>query len=215
MARGRPHNFEDLTARSFGRWLVQRYAGKRKWICLCVCGNTKAVYTSNLTQGLSVSCGCYLIDRIVSTKTTHGRNRTPEHRAWCSMKGRCYDAKNKRYARYGGRGIRVCERWLNSFQAFFDDVGPKPSPKHQLDRINNDGHYELGNVRWATTTEQSRNRSNTIFLELDGQTLSLGEWAEKMSIAHSILANRVAKGWSAVRTLTQPVRKSSPRTKSN
>jgi len=103
------------------------------------------------------------------------------------MIGRCYRPRNHRYAWYGGRGIRVCDRWRTSFEAFLADVGPRPTPRHSLDRIDNDGDYEPGNVRWATSFEQSRNRRNVKLYTHDGETLTLSEWADRVGLPYSTL----------------------------
>lgn len=162
--------FVDLTGHVFGRWTVierspeNRY-GKPAWVCLCDCGTTATVAGSVLRMGESLSCGCY--KREVSANnmkvvaTTHGMHNTPEYFRWMSMKLRCYCKTHFAYHRYGGRGITVCDRWLHSFENFIADIGERPSTKHSLDRVNNDGNYEPNNVRWATAKEQANNRTKT------------------------------------------------------
>lgn len=139
---------------------------------------------------------------------SHGHNtrarRSPEYTAWNFMIGRCYRPRNHRYAWYGGRGIRVCDRWRTSFEAFLADVGPRPTPRHSLDRIDNDGDYEPGNVRWATSFEQSRNRRNVKLYTHDGETLTLSEWADRVGLPYSTLKQRVSRlGWSLARALKE------------
>ncbi len=126
----------------------------------CDCGREAIKRLHEVRSGHTSSCGCYHTERIRSPKThgaTTGRAGTPEYRAWKAMKGRCYYRKNIGYANYGGRGIRVCAAWRHDFQAFLDHVGPKPSPSHSLDRIDVNGDYKPGNVRWATRREQREN----------------------------------------------------------
>ncbi len=130
--------------------------------------------------------------------------RTPEYKAWGSMKDRCENPRCPAWKWYGARGIRIDEGWRKSFGAFIADVGPRPSSKHSLDRINNDGHYEPGNVRWATWTEQLRNRRDVVRLTLDGVTRDLYAWAALTGLNPGTLASRVRYGWDAVRALTQP-----------
>lgn len=133
----------------------------RRVLARCECGTEKTVRLSSLVEGTTVSCGCYhaelAAEVLPKACVTHGMSRTPLHRIWCAMKARCTNPANKRWENYGGRGIRVCDEWMNSFAAFAAYVGPKPDGM-SLDRINNDGNYEPGNVRWATYTEQANNR---------------------------------------------------------
>lgn len=137
-----------------GHWTVtgeaQRRHGLRHLQCRCECGTERDVFIGALRTGQSVSCGCH-------QHRTHGMSASPEHRLWRAIIQRCHNPRNTEYRNYGGRGIRVCDEWRNSFERFFADVGPKPSPELTFDRINNDGNYEPGNVRWATRTEQMRN----------------------------------------------------------
>lgn len=125
-----------------------------------------------------------------------------EFQAWLDMKKRCYGATNPRYKDYGGRGIRVCHRWYFSFKNFLDDMGPKPSTKHSLDRIDNNSDYHPSNCRWATYTQQLRNQRNTKFLTLNGETLPIIEWAERLGVTSVCIINRLRRGWPVEKTLT-------------
>jgi hypothetical protein len=136
--------------------------------------------------------------------TTHGMHRTPEYRAWQKMRQRCSNPKCQRYDRYGARGIRVCERW-RSFEAFFEDMGHRPSPRHSLDRIDNDGNYEPGNCRWATRAEQNRNRGDNRLVTFGGLTMTVAEWARTVGVHVRTLYCRLANGWSIEDSLTKPV----------
>jgi len=155
----------DITGQRFGRLRVlkpieQRYR-RYYWLCQCDCGQETTVDGIKLRNGNTRSCGCFRNETTVSRTLTHGHSKrkgwTQEYRSWTKIFQRCYNPKCKNFHDYGGRGITVCERWLQ-FENFIADMGNKPTPKHSLDRINNDGNYEPGNCRWATHTEQMRNR---------------------------------------------------------
>lgn len=138
---------------------------------------------------------------------SHGMARSPEYQSWNHMRIRCTDPTCDSYARYGGRGITVCERWANSFSEFVADVGRRPGDGYCIERIDNDGNYEPGNVRWATATEQARNRSNNRPVEYEGVTRPLSVWAEECGIARHTLRMRIERGWSVRDALTVPVQR--------
>lgn len=139
--------------------------------CICACGNTAVVFVYNLLNGVTTSCGCYRKELLSASVTTHGNARlfkkTSEYNCWIAMRQRCRDLNFEGYKYYGARGIKVCERW-NSFEFFLSDMGLKPTPKHSIERDNVDGDYELSNCRWATTTEQSRNKRNNVIINYKG-----------------------------------------------
>jgi hypothetical protein len=145
-----------------------------------------------------------LFDRL-GRPVKHGMHGSPEYRAWQQMRQRCQNPGNQRFDRYGGRGIKVCPRWDGSFLAFYADMGPRPSPTHSLDRIDNDGDYSPENCRWATRAEQNRNRGDCIILDHDGMRMTVAEWARHLGINVRTLSLRIEQGWDAVRALTTPV----------
>lgn len=127
---------------------------------------------------------------------------TAEYRAWCNMKDRCSRPSAANYARYGGRGISVCEAWAASFEVFLAEMGQRPSPSHSLDRINNDGNYEPGNCRWATIAEQQRNRSRVRLIPHQGRLITIVELAKISGVPYSRLKGRLDRGWSVERAIT-------------
>lgn len=131
---------------------------------------------------------------------------TPEYGAWSRMRIRCQNPASPDYGLYGGRGIKVCERWLNSFQNFYEDMGARPSVNHSIDRINNDGNYTPENCRWATIDIQNRNRRDNINITYKGETMVLLDWAQVLGIPYKSLWRRFKSGWSVERMFTEPPR---------
>ncbi len=136
----------------------------------------------------------------------HGQSRTPEYQVWLSMVRRCEEIGRRDYARYGGRGIRVCPRWRESFPVFLSDLGARPSPTHSIDRIDPDGNYEPSNVRWATDAEQRRNKRTTRMIEFGGERLCVADMARKHGLSPYVVYVRLNNGWAAERALTTQVR---------
>ena len=170
--------FIDHIGKTFGRLTVLSQdvsVGRHtKWLCVCECGTVKSYYTSNLTGGKSTSCGCKsssTLEKIRAGATKHGMSRTRTYKTWMSMKGRCTNPNYPHYPNYGGRGILVCDRWLESFENFLKDMGEAPV-EMSLDRIDNDGDYSPENCRWATRSEQQNNKRNTQMLTAFGKTQS-------------------------------------------
>lgn len=175
----------DAVGQKFGRLLVLALAERKNGLarahCRCDCGVERIFYVGNLRHGHSKSCGCVLKKIMADIQRTHGLAGTTEYRIWTGIKTRCYNPNTRAYPRYGGRGIVLCDRWM-AFENFLADMGPRPSAKHSIDRIDGNGNYEPGNCRWATTVEQSRNRLST------RATLDI---ARKIRVAHSAGVSQV------------------------
>lgn len=205
------HKFINLTGRKFGRIRVVSFAGKfgnrprSFWNCVCDCGNHKVINGGSLPcKNGTRSCGCIGRESTSKRSRTHGMTRTPTWVSWQSIIQRCYDPKSSNYPRYGSRGIRMCERWRNSFESFLEDVGIRPSLKHSIDRINNDGNYEPENCRWSTDREQSRNRSTNKNITFNGKTQCVRAWEIEMNLKPSTIHARIKRGWSIERSISTP-----------
>ncbi len=138
---------------------------------------------------------------------THQMSGTSEYKSWCHLKERCLNPNCKNYDDYGGRGIKVCDEWKDDFAAFYNHVGDKPSSEHSIHRIENDGNYEPGNVKWATAEEQNRDKRTTIWLEFRGKTKSLPDWCDELGLDASTIRARIqAYGWDTERALTEKIK---------
>jgi hypothetical protein len=182
---------------------TSRKGRNRRYICECDCGRVTVAHMMSLRGGSTRSCGCLR----VSTPRTHGHKsgvwQSPVHRVWSGMLRRCRCVTDDAYQNYGGRGIRVCERWLK-FENFFADMGYPPTGR-SLERIDNDGNYEPSNCRWATRTEQARNTRRNRFITFEGQTKTLAEWSELTNLSGEVIAHRLKIGWGVERALTTPL----------
>ena len=143
------------------------------------------------------------------TKTIHGEahtNRTtPEYNVWVAIKKRCYNPTYKDFPRYGARGIRVCDRWLESFLNFLADMGRRPSSRHSLERINNDGPYAPENCRWALSVEQANNRRNNRHITFNGRTLTVAQWERALGTKRGLILDRLQRGWTIDAAMTRPI----------
>lgn len=221
----------DLTGRRFERLLVlartrtQNEPGRKFkiwWLCRCDCGIEKEITGDDLRSERTLSCGCWSRDFAHLHARKHGQARTkhrvPEYTIWQGMRSRCGNPKNVSYRRYGGRGITVCARWRESFEAFREDVSPRPTMRHTLDRIDNDGGYWCGkcdeclaagrarNWRWATSAEQARNTSRSRLITAFGETLLMSDWTRRFGIHAFTIDLRLKKGYSPERAVSEPSR---------
>lgn len=203
----------DLTGRKFGRWTalyeLPRFPSRpktRHYQCACACGAERAVSYANLTSGVTKSCGCLRREILIQRQTKHGQSHgrvTPTYACWKSLRNRCANPNEQYYHLYGGRGITVCERW-QSFENFLADMGERPSDKHSIDRIDNDGNYEPGNCRWATLTEQNNNNRRNVLIEHNGRIQTVAQWAEETGLSWSAIRKRLLRGMSGSDAVTRP-----------
>lgn len=201
----------DLVGQRFDRLVVVErdtsvaagHNRQARWVCVCDCGRQTSVLGANLRRRQARSCGCLVAERNREMRRTHGSTKSRAHRIWVQMRNRCRNPRNPNYRHYGGRGIEVCPEW-DSFERFFEDMGEPPVGR-TLDRIDVNGPYAPWNCRWATDSEQGRNRRYNHTLTLGDETYCVVEWAERLGIARGTLNSRLAKGWSVRRALLSPV----------
>lgn len=200
----------NLKGQRFGRLIVIKETNKRSggnvvWECLCDCGKNTFVITSSLTNKRTKSCGCFWKLKFFKANITHGKSSSPEYVIWENVIQRTTNKNHTSYEHYGGRGIKICERWLK-FENFYEDMGERPKNK-TLDRINNDGGYCPENCRWATRKEQQRNRRNNRLITFRGETKCVSEWSEELKIKPDTLLSRINHySWSIERALTTKVK---------
>jgi hypothetical protein len=191
--------FTDIEGKIFGVWTVLGYAGQNKyyqhlWFCRCFCGTIKPLSKTRIQAKSVKSCGCARPKMKPFSTIKHGElvggKKTTEYTAYQSAKQRCNYPKARFYKNYGGRGI---EFRFNSFEDFLAEVGRKPTPKHSLERIDVNGHYEKGNIRWATMKEQSSNTTHNVFITAQKQTLTLAQWSEKTGFHVTAIRSRFVR----------------------
>lgn len=213
-------NYPDLTNRRFGRLTVTARLlipqGRRQWLCRCECGNDATVATSNLHAGMVRSCGCLKAETIGDRVRKHGMVRSSEYSIWCNMRRRCADPRVPTFHLYGGRGIKVCGEWQESFANFFRDMGPRPSKKHTLERKDTNLGYSPENCIWATYQEQQNNRRNNRTLIYRNKTMTMRQALNlsQSNVSFATAAARLTAGWTvadAIDTPTRPLRRPPPK----
>jgi hypothetical protein len=216
-----PRQAKDITGQRFGRLAALGPVGKDRWGCLlwlcrCDCGNLTTAVTSNLISANTRSCGCLVQEGVYAYSRTHGKTKTPTHYLWTNIKTRCLNPNYKQFNDYGGRGITLCAAWIDDFAAFHDYVSSLPhfgEKGYSLDRIDNDGNYEPGNLRWATQSEQTRNTRRNRLLTIGDKTLTLVEWAEISGLPYHSILSRLNRGWTPHDAVSKPILSSSRRPK--
>lgn len=186
----------------FGRLTVIRKAEGpgNKYVCLCSCGETCSIPARRLQRSdrlATRSCGC-------AVKLHGGDKEHPEYSSWRNMRRRCLNPDARDYRHYGGRGIKICQRWLDSFVWFLVDMGPRPGPGYSIERIHNDGNYDPGNCCWATPHEQMRNMRFNRLITINGETLCVAEWAERSGLGTRTIFRRIQYSWPAEDLLSPP-----------
>lgn len=182
----------NIAGKRFGRLLVISRAQIERarnvmWHCKCDCGNMTIAAASNIGR-TTLSCGCLAKEtaaellRTARYQLTHGMSKSPEYIVWAGMHQRCYNPKHHKYARYGGRGIIICDRWRDNFMDFYADMGPRPSLKHSVEREDNNGNYEPSNCIWATMPVQARNTTTNNFISINGITLCVVDWCKVIGV---------------------------------
>lgn len=206
---------QDITGQIFGLWTVVSFSHFAKsgnkqrpyWNCKCACGNEGVVRGDVLKSGGSKSCGCYEKDRslIELPEYTEEEALKKAKSIYKHMKQRCYNFNNTRIDDYGGRGIKICDRWLESFENFYEDMGTPPTNLHQLDRIDNEGDYSPNNCKWSTHSENNRNKRDSHMITYNRKTQCVTAWAEDINIDAGTLFDRIARGWDNERVITTPL----------
>lgn len=166
------------------------------WVaeCRCQCGTVKDIALRHVLSGATQSCGCLRSEWTRANKSKHGMCKSPEYYIWHNMRNRCHWPKSDNYHNYGGRGIIVCIEWRKSFDAFFRDMGPRPSPSHELDRIDVNGNYERGNCRWTTKQENYQNRRCSRHVVVDGRRMTLKQWSTQLGVDYRLVWRRLRNG---------------------
>jgi hypothetical protein len=189
--------FHDLTGQQFARLTVRGLVGFKwrnaVWLCLCECGKEVEVKAGQIVNGRTKSCGCYKAETVSKRFKTHGNTESAAYKAWCNMKTRCENLSRRTYHRYGGRGITICARWLNSFENFYADMGDPPA-RHSLDRKENDGNYCPENCKWSTNKQQTNNTSRCRFVTIDGIKMTVTQAAERYGVSQFTIYGRMNRG---------------------
>lgn len=202
-------NFVDLTGQKFGRLTVIKRLSSDKWghsrfLCQCECGNTKETSGDNLIRGFCQSCGCIQKEVTIARSTIHNLCHTHIYKIWEGIKRRCFSKNDKNY---GGRGITICDEWLNPENFYKWAMANGYKKGLSIDRIDVNGNYEPSNCRWVDMKTQQRNRRNNRFITYKGETHTLAEWAEIVGIKYFTLTNRLYDNWTVEKAFTTPVKK--------
>lgn len=202
----------DLTGKRFGKLTVIHRAehsdhGRANWVCKCDCGKTCVVLGNCLRRGQTKSCGCLRADKN-RERSTHGMRNTKLYSVWANIKNRCYNPSSKSYPSYGGRGIKVCDDWLDSSKFIEWAMSSGYSEGSTIERIDVNGNYEPGNCTWIPRAEQARNKTNSFLITIDGESKCLHQWCDETGMDYQLVYHRIKQlGWKPEKALTTPPRK--------
>ena len=203
---------KNLINQKFGKLLVvnKSYSKNHKvyWECICDCGKTCFVTTSNLKCNKIKSCGCLKVEKITNRNSTHNQRNTKLYEVWKTIKQRCLNPNNKAYNNYGGRGITICPEWQENFISFYNwSIINGYKEGLTIDRIDNNGNYEPSNCRWASRIIQSNNTRSNRFITINNETKSLADWCRIYNISYSLVMQREKKlKWDIIKSITTPVK---------
>lgn len=196
--KGKSNAWKDITGNQFKFLSVLGYLGKGKWHCKCECGNVKIVSTAKLNNGHVKSCGCLAKTNAVK----HNAIGTREYITWTNIKARCTNPNNNSYHNYGGRGITVCDKWLESFENFYEDMGNCPKG-FSIERVNNNKGYNKNNCIWASSKTQSMNRRSNFIVNYKGEEKPLKQWCEDLNLEYKKVFARIKQlGWTIDKALS-------------
>lgn len=202
--------FRNLSGLRFGRLLVQAFYGQRArasyYTCRCDCGTVKIVSAADMKMGKIVSCGCFsreMSRKIGENNATHGKSKTATYKSWSSMRDRCLNPNDSNFSEYGGRGLKICDRWLASFENFYDDMGERPA-ELTIERRDNELGYSPENCYWGTRKQQQRNRRNNRLVTYNGMTMCVTAWDEHLGFPLNTVGQRLTRGWSVEKAITTP-----------
>lgn len=168
--------------------------GKAKWLFACDCGKEFEVSGSKVRGGEVHTCPSCSKERVRLARTKHGERQSVEYRTWTHIKSRCLNEKVPEFGHYGGRGITICERWIDSFENFLADMGKRPAGRYSIDRIDVDGNYEPSNCRWANAQEQQNNKRNNRKIAINGSIKNMAQWADENGLRHETVFKRIKRG---------------------
>lgn len=206
--------FEDLTGQKFGRLTVIKRAenskcGRTRWLCKCECGNYKDVQSIHLKNKKILSCGCLAIENTIKRNSSHNLSKIRMYKIYHGMKQRCYNSKNPEYHNYGGRGIIICNEWLDKEDGFINfynwAIQNGYSKDLSIDRIDVNGNYEPSNCRWADEKIQSNNKRCSHYITYKNETHTMKEWCEELNLKYGIVKSRIYRNWTPEEAFETPI----------